>query len=43
MDSGEDVPNEETLAAMLDARNGNVQLFDSVSDLMAELKTDDPS
>jgi hypothetical protein len=39
--SQEDAPNEKTMAAMLEARSGNMRLFDSVGDLMEELNTDD--
>lgn len=31
------IPNAETVEAMLEARRGNLQSFDTVEDLMAEL------
>jgi DNA-damage-inducible protein J len=31
------IPNAETVAAMLEARRGNLQSFDTVEDLMADL------
>jgi len=34
-------PNEETIAAMMDARAGKVKSLCSVSELMAELNDDD--
>jgi len=40
-DSREHVPNEKTVAAMLDARDGSLLSFDSVADLIAELNTGD--
>ena len=35
------VPNEETVAAMLEARKGNLKSFKSVEDLMADLNSED--
>ncbi|MDR2880291.1 MAG: type II toxin-antitoxin system RelB/DinJ family antitoxin [Azoarcus sp.] len=36
------VPNEETVAAMLEARAGNLKSFDSVEALMADLHGIEP-
>ena len=35
------VPNAETIAAMKEARRGNLPAFDSVDDLMADLDAED--
>jgi DNA-damage-inducible protein J len=35
------VPNAETIAAMKEARRGNLPSFDSVDDLMADLNAED--
>lgn len=35
------VPNEETIAAMREARKGNLESFDSVEALMADLHASD--
>jgi len=35
------VPNEETIAAMREARQGNLKSFKSVDDLMADLNAED--
>ncbi len=35
------VPNEETIAAMKEAREGNLRSFDTVDDLMADLNAKD--
>ena len=35
------VPNEETVAAMLEARKGNLRPFKSVEDLMTDLNGED--
>jgi len=35
------VPNETTIAAMCEAREGNLKSFDSVEALMADLHTQD--
>lgn len=35
------VPNAETIEAMKEARQGNLDSFDSVDDLMADLNEDD--
>ena len=35
------VPNAETIEAMKEARQGNLDSFDSVDDLMADLNADD--
>ncbi len=35
------VPNAETIAAMKEARNGKLESFNSVEDLMADLDADD--
>lgn len=35
------VPNQETIAAMRDAREGRVKRFDNVDDLLADLDADD--
>jgi DNA-damage-inducible protein J len=35
------VPNETTIAAMKEARAGNLPRFDNISDLMADLHADD--
>jgi DNA-damage-inducible protein J len=35
------VPNEETIAAIKEARQGNLPSFGSVDDLMADLNADD--
>ena len=35
------VPNEETIAAMKEARKGKLKSFTSVDDLMADLHADD--
>lgn len=35
------VPNETTIAAMKEARSGNLASFDSVEALMADLQADD--
>ena len=35
------VPNEETVAAMLEARKGKLKPFKSVEDLMADLNSED--
>lgn len=35
------VPNETTVAAMEEARRGDLKSFDSVTDLMADLNADD--
>lgn len=35
------IPNEETLQAMRDARDGKTDKFKSVDDLMADLNADD--
>lgn len=35
------IPNEETIAAMREARAGGLKTFSSVDDLMADLNADD--
>ena len=35
------IPNEETIAAMKEARKGQLKSFTSVDDLMADLNADD--
>jgi DNA-damage-inducible protein J len=35
------IPNEETIAAMKEARKGKLKSFTSVNDLMADLNADD--
>jgi DNA-damage-inducible protein J len=35
------IPNEETIAAMKEARKGKLKSFTSVDDLMADLNADD--
>ncbi len=35
------VPNEETIAAMKEARSGNVESFDSLDSLMNDLNAED--
>ncbi|CAM4455539.1 MAG: hypothetical protein LEGION0398_MBIBDBAK_00784 [Legionellaceae bacterium] len=35
------IPNEKTIAAMLEARAGNLAKFDSIDALMADLNADD--
>ncbi|OXE35955.1 MAG: type II toxin-antitoxin system antitoxin, RelB/DinJ family [Phenylobacterium zucineum] len=35
------IPNETTIAAMREARGGNLKSFSSVEDLMADLNADD--
>ena len=35
------IPNEETIAAMKEARKGKLKSFTSINDLMADLNADD--
>lgn len=35
------IPNEETIQAMQDARDGKMESFDSIESLMADLNADD--
>ena len=35
------IPNAETIAAMKEARKGNMQSFDSIDDLMTDLNAED--
>ena len=35
------VPNETTISAIIDSRTGNVEKFDSIESLMADLNADD--
>ena len=39
--SDEEIPNPETVAAMQEARTGKLPSFRDISDMMADVKTDD--